>query len=134
MDAVPIVPPLFWGTKNTTLHELQTGDRSRATDTGLGRALASATEAVKLCRDPAQCSRQVTSMPFEPFTRSLGANDEHFRKNHERDLRYQGGRRTCERRYGCEPDLQSGSCALRRSFVVRTGCAGSIRRCRAHPG
>jgi hypothetical protein len=24
---------LFWGTKNTTLHELQTGDRSRATDT-----------------------------------------------------------------------------------------------------
>jgi FixJ family two-component response regulator len=32
MDAVPIVPPLFWGTKNTTLHELQTGDRSRATD------------------------------------------------------------------------------------------------------
>jgi hypothetical protein len=29
---VPIVPPLFWGTKNTTLHELQTGDRSRATD------------------------------------------------------------------------------------------------------
>src|ERR1700758_3964770 len=34
MDAVPIVPPLFWGTKNTTLHELQTGDRSRATDNG----------------------------------------------------------------------------------------------------
>src|SRR5437879_10683236 len=33
MDAVPIVPPLFQGTKNTTLHELQTGDRSRATDT-----------------------------------------------------------------------------------------------------
>jgi hypothetical protein len=32
MDAVPIVPPLFRGTKNTTLHELQTGDRSRATD------------------------------------------------------------------------------------------------------
>jgi hypothetical protein len=36
MDAVPIVPPLFWGTKNTTLHELQTHDRSRATDKGLG--------------------------------------------------------------------------------------------------
>jgi hypothetical protein len=34
MDAVSIVPPLFWDTKNTTLHELQTGDRSRATDTG----------------------------------------------------------------------------------------------------
>src|SRR5450631_78997 len=33
MDAVPIVPPLFRGTKNTTLHELQTHDRSRATDT-----------------------------------------------------------------------------------------------------
>jgi hypothetical protein len=33
MDAVPIVPPLFRGTKNTTLHELQTDDRSRATDT-----------------------------------------------------------------------------------------------------
>jgi hypothetical protein len=33
MDAVPIVPPLFQGTKNTTLHELQTGDRSCATDT-----------------------------------------------------------------------------------------------------
>jgi two-component system sensor histidine kinase UhpB len=32
MDAVPIVPPLFQGTKNTTLHELQTGDRSRAAD------------------------------------------------------------------------------------------------------
>src|ERR1700757_1362806 len=32
MDAVPIVPPLFRGTKNTTLHELQTGDTSRATD------------------------------------------------------------------------------------------------------
>src|ERR1700722_16546125 len=32
MDAVPLRPPLFWGTKNTTLHELQTGDRSRATD------------------------------------------------------------------------------------------------------
>src|SRR6266480_3266881 len=32
MDAVPIVPPLFQGTKNTTLHELQTADRSRATD------------------------------------------------------------------------------------------------------
>ncbi|MCK1709080.1 MULTISPECIES: hypothetical protein [unclassified Bradyrhizobium] len=29
---MPIVPPLFQGTKNTTLHELQTGDRSRATD------------------------------------------------------------------------------------------------------
>jgi len=37
MDAVPIVPPLFWGTKNTTLHELQTGDRSRATDTRQNR-------------------------------------------------------------------------------------------------
>src|ERR1700723_2385007 len=37
MDAVPIVPPLFWGTKNTTLHELQTGDRSRATDRRLVR-------------------------------------------------------------------------------------------------
>jgi hypothetical protein len=35
MDAVPIVPPLFRGTKNTTLHELQTRDRSRATDTQL---------------------------------------------------------------------------------------------------
>src|SRR5512132_4391025 len=33
MDAVPIVPPLFRSTKNTTLHELQTHDRSRATDT-----------------------------------------------------------------------------------------------------
>src|SRR6202171_3139591 len=33
MDAVPIVPPLFRATKNTTLHELQTHDRSRATDT-----------------------------------------------------------------------------------------------------
>src|SRR6516164_9280104 len=32
MDAVPIVPPLFRAPKNTTLHELQTGDRSRATD------------------------------------------------------------------------------------------------------
>src|ERR1700756_6061029 len=32
MDAVPIVPPLFQGTKNTTLHELQTGDTSCATD------------------------------------------------------------------------------------------------------
>src|SRR3977135_1552210 len=41
MDAVPIVPPLFQGTKNTTLHELQTGDRSRATDTfGLRRLLS----------------------------------------------------------------------------------------------
>jgi len=39
MDAVPIVPPLFWGTKNTTLHELQTGDRSRATDTAAARPL-----------------------------------------------------------------------------------------------
>jgi hypothetical protein len=39
MDAVPIVPPLFWGTKNTTLHELQTGDRSRATDIALWAAL-----------------------------------------------------------------------------------------------
>src|SRR5260370_16590364 len=39
MDAVPIVPPLFRGTKNTTLHELQTGDRSRATDNCL-RGLA----------------------------------------------------------------------------------------------
>src|SRR5882672_3621652 len=38
MDAVPIVPPLFRATKNTTLHELQTGDTSRATDTrGLRR-------------------------------------------------------------------------------------------------
>src|SRR6266852_9813140 len=35
MDAVPIVPPLFRDTKNTTLHELQTGDSSRATDTNL---------------------------------------------------------------------------------------------------
>src|SRR5665213_1227673 len=33
MDAVPIVPPLFWAPKNTTLHELQTHDTSRATDT-----------------------------------------------------------------------------------------------------
>jgi subtilisin family serine protease len=39
MDAVPIVPPLFWGTKNTTLHELQTGDRSRATDIGVRSTL-----------------------------------------------------------------------------------------------
>src|SRR5712671_1568725 len=37
MDAVPIVPPLFQGTKNTTLHELQTGDRSRATDNSVKR-------------------------------------------------------------------------------------------------
>jgi PAS domain-containing protein len=41
MDAVPIVPPLFRGTKNTTLHELQTHDRSRATDNDeTGRWLA----------------------------------------------------------------------------------------------
>jgi hypothetical protein len=39
MDAVPIVPPLFRGTKNTTLHELQTADRSRATDSRLDAAL-----------------------------------------------------------------------------------------------
>jgi hypothetical protein len=29
------VPPLFQGIKNTTLHELQTHDRSRATDRNL---------------------------------------------------------------------------------------------------
>jgi hypothetical protein len=39
MDAVPIVPPLFRATKNTTLHELQTGDRSRATDIGVKASL-----------------------------------------------------------------------------------------------
>src|SRR5882757_8257780 len=39
MDAVPIVPPLFRGTENTTLHELQTGDRSRATDSGVRQPL-----------------------------------------------------------------------------------------------
>jgi hypothetical protein len=39
MDAVPIVPPLFRATENTTLHELQTGDRSRATDTPEARRL-----------------------------------------------------------------------------------------------
>src|SRR6266566_9965588 len=39
MDAVPIVPPLFQGTKNTTLHELQTADRSRATDNADHRLL-----------------------------------------------------------------------------------------------
>jgi len=57
MDAVPIVPPLFRGTKNTTLHELQTGDKSRATDTrksaGLNRP---AVEAI-LCNSPLQQPR-----------------------------------------------------------------------------
>ena len=35
-----------------------------------------------------------------PTSISLGANDEHFRKNHERDLRHQGGRRAGWRRRG----------------------------------
>ena len=31
----------------------------------------------------------------------MGANDEHFRKNHGRNLRHQGGRRAGRRRSGC---------------------------------
>src|SRR6266704_2620954 len=48
MDAVPIVPPLFRGTKNTTLHELQTHDRSRATDILCGVSLLSGLHVSKI--------------------------------------------------------------------------------------
>ena len=42
-------------------------------------------------------------MPLEthPIYKSLGANDEHFRKNHGRNFRHQGGRRAGRRRSGC---------------------------------
>ena len=43
-----------------------------------------------------QCRQRLT-----PSSISLGANDEHFRKNHERDFRHQGGRRAGRRRSGC---------------------------------
>jgi len=50
----------------------------------------------------------------------LGENDEHFRKNHERDLRHQGRRRTLKRWRDHEHRI-----------VVRFGCAGTVRRRRA---
>src|SRR5258708_1893803 len=40
MDAVPLVPPLFRSIENTTLHELQRGDRSRATDSCQAKSCA----------------------------------------------------------------------------------------------
>ena len=50
----------------------------------------------KLADDPGVVLpvRQCRQRPFTPIYKSLGANDEHFRKNHERDLRHQGGRRS----------------------------------------
>ena len=36
-----------------------------------------------------------------PHFNTLGANDEHFRKNHGRNFRHQGGRRAGRRRSGC---------------------------------
>ena len=56
-------------------------------------------------------------MPFKPFTDlqdSLGANDEHFRQNHERDLRLQGRRHARRRRRaagGRRPRRHGGSAA-----------------------
>ena len=47
-----------------------------------------------------------------PSSSLLGANDEYFRKNHERDLRHQG--RCCARE--------------------RRGCAGAVRSASAAPG
>ena len=53
-------------------------------------------------------------MPFQPFTqifRLLGANDEHFRKNHERDLRHQGRCGACGRRRSRRISASAGSTA-----------------------
>ena len=51
-----------------------------------------------------QCRQRLTP-PFK----SLGANDEHFRKNHERDLRHQGRRCAGRRRSGCGRWSAAGS-------------------------
>ena len=58
-------------------------------------ALASAAEVAKLCR-----AAGARTVPFSLFDhrKSLGANDEHFRKNHERDLWHQGRRCSGKRR------------------------------------
>ena len=97
-------------------------------------ALASASEAVKLVCDPAWCCR-VQQRRFSPSTmlnsstilNSLGANDEYLRKNHERDLRHQGRRRSRGR-----------WCRCRHRFFgridLRIGCTGPNRRCRADSG
>ena len=53
---------------------------------------------------PAWCCRSNSAARLDhpsPIFNSLGANDEHFRKNHGRDLRHQGRRRAGRRRSGC---------------------------------
>src|SRR5258706_857274 len=67
------------------------------------------------------------SSPSHDF-QFTGANDEYFRKNHERDLRHQGGCRTRKRWCGRKPGIG------RRIVFLRIGCAGAVSRRRAHPG
>src|ERR1700740_1189417 len=62
MDAVPIVPPLFRGTKNTTLHELQTGDTSRAPDMVDGKSFRLADEVRYIQRRAADHTGRVISI------------------------------------------------------------------------
>ena len=52
-------------------------------------------------------------MPPEtyPILNSLGANDEHFRKNHGRDFRHQGGRRAGRRRAAAGAGSSGGAAA-----------------------
>ena len=50
---------------------------------------------------PAWCCRSNSAARDSPIFNSLGANDEHFRKNHGRDFRHQGGRCAGRRRSGC---------------------------------
>ena len=51
---------------------------------------------------PAWCCRSNSATRNSTrSSESIGANDEHFRKNHERDLRHQGGCGACGRRRGC---------------------------------
>ena len=69
--------------------------------------LASHVGLAKLVNDPGvvlpvkQCRQRLRPSSSHPIFNTLGANDEHFRKNHGRNLRHQGGRRAGRRRSGC---------------------------------
>jgi hypothetical protein len=122
MDAVPIVPPLFWGTKNTTLHELQTGDRSRATDTISKLSWTSSSESSSFHRRATKWS-----------TGALRGTSRHqfLGRRNELSARLEMDRRKGQNGYGrhlrhqtrCDP---SGSNLYRRCYRL-----GSVNHCGA---
>ena len=85
--------------------------------------MASHVGLAKLVNDPGvvlpvkQRRQRLRPSSSHPIFNTLGANDEHFRKNHGRNLRHQGGRRAGRRRSGC------GRRLVQRRLVRRIGGA-----------